>query len=181
MSGLNDGLWFFGKSEIPLPRTRQNIDFPKKSKNKLFSVFLYNLEENIPNRQFLIFDFSWILGIFLLSPGISELLKQALKCYIFGDPCSFLSISQLLEYCTIESQLDHSITALELCETRRKNHDETELTCSRACLDTRSRFLCSTVWSSITFQHCNSAKSDGRIGNDSWVTCSILAPAIEWK
>ena len=93
MSGLNDGFRFFGKSEITLPRTRQNIDFSKKiQKSYFFQFFLYDLEENIPNRQFLIFDFSWILRIFLLSPRISELLKQALKWRIICYPCSFLSI-----------------------------------------------------------------------------------------
>ena len=67
MSGLNDGFRFFGKSEITLPRTRQNIDFPENIQKVSFPVFLYGLEENIPNRQFLIFDFPENSGIFRAS------------------------------------------------------------------------------------------------------------------
>ena len=69
----------------------KTLNFSEFFKKFPFSVFLNDLEENIPNKQFLIFVFSWILRIFLLSPRISELLKQALKCRIFCYPCSFLS------------------------------------------------------------------------------------------
>ena len=39
MSGLNDGFRFFGKSEITLPRTRQNIDFSEKIQTVTFFSF----------------------------------------------------------------------------------------------------------------------------------------------
>ena len=88
---------FFGNSEIVLPRTHQNIDFCKKNqKGTFFSFFLNDLEENILNRQLLILNFSWILMIFLLSPRISELLKQALNSHKICSPCAFLSISPRL-------------------------------------------------------------------------------------
>ena len=50
MSGLNDGFRFFGKSEIALPRTRQNIDFPENIQKKLLNFGHHNeVEESGPD------------------------------------------------------------------------------------------------------------------------------------
>ena len=70
----------------------KTLNFSEFFKKFPFSVFLNDLEENIPNKRFLIFDFSWKLMIFRLLPRISEILKQALKWRIICSPCSFLSI-----------------------------------------------------------------------------------------
>ena len=93
MSGLNDGFRFFGKSEIALPRTRQNIDFPENFQKRYFFSFLYDLEENIPNRQFLIFlEFSGFSG----PPGkISGFLNRLLTCTSLVTPAHFFPYDEV--------------------------------------------------------------------------------------
>ena len=92
LSGLNDGFRFCRKIKSHCLGLAKTWIFPKKIRKLHFPVFLYHLAENIPDRQFLILGFSWIIRIFLLSPRIPELSKHALNSHKICSPCSVLSI-----------------------------------------------------------------------------------------
>ena len=76
---------FFEKMKSHCLGLAKTLIFPKIFKKVIFSVFLYDLEENIPNIKMLIFDFPENSGIFRTSWQNFRIFEQALKSDFFAS------------------------------------------------------------------------------------------------